>query len=665
MKLSLISLALFFTQVNIGQLMGKPIRKTHTSLYSSGSGKPVQTARSYFDCLHSKNLLCSKENNHEEIRVLHRKLALQETLEHLNKELGAAKDIELLRTTTMRKIYVNANIYAVDVDNDENWNSHPKEAMVVQGKQIQYVGTNAEAEKYYREGVDEWVDIKGYTIIPGIHDVHAHPLEASSSVGGTCHLSEDDDLETIGQKIKISGCANKQVGTDWVLGHGHSITQVLHYMNDSNNRSPKAILDEAIPNKPAIMMEQTSHSVWVNSKALQLAGINRDTPNEPGGIIWKDSNGEPNGILLENAGISIMELAMEPNAELDQYNYEGLKKGMKALSMNGITSVCDARSFWKWGHDKIWETLLQEEPDKFNVRAILSLWAFPEELDDQKQISELKKLYTDNNNSRLRKCQIKFYSDGLLQTTTAAVLEKYKINLHLQGLEANNGMNYFTQDRLAKYISQLQNFDINKGFDFHVHTIGDRGVRETLNAIEQNYDAQNPWRRPRHRLTHVELVSKNDIPRFRKLDVIADFQVAGNFTLPDSKSEIAELVGWEKADQNIPVKSLVESGATVTLSSDWDVSELNPFIGIQHAIMRRDRWSDQSISVKTALELYTINPAYLMRQEDKVGSLVAGKEADFVVINVDILDPQMKHYIANTKVFETVFQGRTVYKNYS
>jgi predicted amidohydrolase YtcJ len=498
-------------------------------------------------------------------------------------------------------------------------------------------------------GTSKIYDLQGATVLPGINDVHVHPLEAGSEAGGTCELPQDTSPEKMISKIKKR--APKQKGTNWVLGHGHSIENMLKHIA-KGGRAPRYILDEAIPDRPAIMMEETSHSVWVNSEALRLANIDSQTPDRPGGIIMRDeTTGEPNGILFENEGVEIMDIALAPSSEMNKLNYEGLLYGLEQLRKNGITSVCDARVFWKQDHQKAWQKACTD--NTLTVRAILGFWVYPH-MNDDDQIQQLKQLHSGyhcDDNCLLRQNQLKMYSDGLLENTTAALLKPYIKNIHLKGLEENIGMNYFSQDRFEKYFQSLQNFEDAKQFDFHVHAIGDRAVHEVLNAIENTKTDDT-----RHRMTHLELIDPADVDRFHDLGVVADFQVAGEYTLPSENHRIEALVGSERAEHFIPVKSVHDTGATVTLSSDWDVSTLNPFIGIQHAINR----GGQSVTLKETIEMYTISGAYAMRQDHIVGSLEIGKEADFIVIDNDIMTIQ-KSKISKTKVKMTIVRGNVVY----
>lgn len=552
-------------------------------------------------------------------------------------------------------IYLNGIVYTVDTKNTPDWHEKPAEAVVIENDKIAFVGSNMDAVCYFQEFSIVY-DLNYAVVLPGFHDIHMHPLEAMSPVGGDCILPNMKRPDDISFKEVLSTCTQEaSYVTEWVLGAGHSITPMMEYVREG--KSPKQLLDEFIPDRPAAMLEETSHSAWVNSMALERANITKNTPERPGGVIMRETNSkEPNGILLENEAINIFELAMNPtgNSEIQTLNYLGSLDALEELSKFGITSFCDARLFWKIKHHRVWEKVCDR--NLLTARAILGLWAYPS-LEDEYQIEELKKLYSDENeNCNLRKSQIKVYMDGIIQSTTAAMDNAYLVNLSLPVISADNvGMNYFDKTRLEKYLKELQDFGDGRGFDFHIHAIGDRGIRDALDAIEAA-NGYNTSRTPRHRLTHLEVIDPKDIERFNELGIIADFQVAGEFTLPSEHGELAEFIGITKAQFSIPVKSVVDTGAVTTFSSDWDVSELNPLTGIQHATER----GSQSVSVKTAIEMYTVNPAFAMRQEEKVGVLKEGMDADFIIIDKDILRIQPDK-IGTAKVIETVFRGERIY----
>jgi predicted amidohydrolase YtcJ len=410
-------------------------------------------------------------------------------------------------------------------------------------------------------------------------------------------------------------------------------------------RSPIEILDDISTAKPIAVMELTSHSVWVNSKALELAGINENSPNPTGGIIMKEEDGLANGILIDNAGNLIIDQAIASIPNNEANDYAGLVEfALPEMAKNGITSICDARTYWKRNHHLTWQKVAND--GKLTVRANLGLWLYPTENDDT-QISLLKYLYSNESNSLLKINQIKLYSDGIIVNTTSAMEDDFKVN-HFN-LPTNNGLNYVSESRIRKYVSALEPF----GFDFHIHAIGNRGTNEALNAIEQGSN-----RTGRHRLTHVEYVLPSDYQRFIQLNVTADAQVAGDFTQPANWHENDEFIGAALNNANIPIKSLQEANARVTLSSDWDVSALNPFVGIQNAVTR----VPQELSLENTIKAYTLNGAYVMRQEDKVGSLEVGKEADFIVLSQNLFEIGVDK-INKTRVLETYLKGQLIYQH--
>ena len=541
-------------------------------------------------------------------------------------------------------IYINGTVYTVA---GQNWDKTPRQAIIVQDGKIQLVGSMADALQHLN-CESTVINLHGSTVLPGIHDVHVHPLEAASRVGNTCMMKKDTDPELMQDILRT--CASRQIGTTWILGGGHSIESILNHI-EKGGRPPKEIIDEVIPDLPVILLEETSHSVWVNSEALRRANITANTPKRRGGVIMRiEGTNEPNGILLEDEGNSIMELALKPTPELEELSYTGLMEGLEILNENGITSVSDARVYWGRHNDKSWERACAE--GKLTVRASLALWAYPQK-EDSYQIQTLKDMHSDGTSDCfLRKNQIKVYIDGLLDSTTAALEEPYVKNLHLPGIPDNKGMNIFDQPRLTKYVRELQHFDGSKRFDFLIHAIGDRGVNQALNAFSDAWVSGT-----RHRMTHLEQIKPADLNRFKDMDIIADFQVAGDFTLPSERGRIESVIGADRAYDFVPLKSVFDTDATVTLSSDWDVSTINPFVGIQHAIDR----GHQSVSVKDAVEMYTINAAYAMRQDHVVGSIETGKDADFVVIDTNIMDPRNAGVISQTKVLQTVLAGEEVY----
>lgn len=514
------------------------------------------------------------------------------------------------------------------------------EAVAIRDGEIVYVGSDLGVDAFC-DGTTETIDLRGRLVLPGLHDIHMHPIEAGSEVGGTCQLPPETDPEFLVNLI--ANCAPFQIGTNWVLGFGHSIGPML-----STSRDPVEILDDAVPDRPAAMMEETSHSVWVNSMALAELGITAATPNPAGGIIGKNSTtGEPNGLLFENAGELAFEAAFAPTPALEQLNYEGLLWSLGEIAKNGITSFADARVYRTRDYHELYGRA--ESEGTLTARVVMGLWAYPH-FDDVAQIADLAALFDDDPTGLVRATQIKIYSDGIIHNTTAALVAPYDMDL---GIAGPTGMNYFDAARLADYVSQLE----LEGFDFHIHAIGDRGVREALDAVDAATVANGMAIDRRHRITHVELVHADDVARFASLGVIADFQVAGDFTLPEFQADAEPLIG-ARAFGTVPVRTVYDTGATVTLSSDWDVSALNPFVGIENALSR----GDESLpDVAAAVRAYTLDAAFALRHEDRTGSLEVGKQADLIVVNQDVFSvPTDK--IDKTKVLLTLVGGAEVYR---
>ncbi len=531
-------------------------------------------------------------------------------------------------STGYEQLFHNGRIYTVD--DNQPW----AEAIYVVDGEIRFVGSNDEAEDLAGANA-EFIDLEGAFAMPGIHDVHLHPLEAATN---NFHFILDDsveDPEEYADPVADAVAANP--GSDWLLGWGHWIDVPL-----AATRVPKEILDDVAPNRPVAIMEQTSHSVWCNSRALELMGIDDNTPDPPGGIIMRETNGEASGILIDNAGNLLLDLALAPTPQRAENDYLGLiDYALPELAKYGITSICDARTYWKRDHHMVWQRVADE--GELTVRVNLGLWAYPDE-EDATQLAMLKDLYRSDAGSLLRINQIKLYSDGIVHNTTCAMHDDFLIDYF--GRPSNNGLNYFTESRIANYISELE----ETGFDFHIHAIGNRGVHEALNAIETAGSD-----RGRHRLTHVEYVSPVDYSRFAQLNVTADAQVAGDFTQPENWHENDYLLHASLNESIIPLKDLAAQGARITLSSDWDVSDLNPFVGLQNAVTR----APQAISLEEAIRAYTINAAYVMRQEGLVGSIEVGKMADIIVLNQDLFQIQPTQ-IAQTQVTATYLSGERV-----
>ena len=546
--------------------------------------------------------------------------------------LSGCVDVEAGVKEPNRQLWMNGDIYTV---NDQQiW----AEAMVVEDGFIVYVGNEVDAKKWVNANT-KIHNLNGSLVLPGLHDVHLHPMEASSEEV-KCIV---DSSGSVAQWVaEIKQCEYQYPDDEWLLGWGHSILTLLE-----STTEPKALLDSISTKRPIAIMEETSHSMWVNSAALARLGLNGKILKQDinGGAVLLNDQKRSIGVLLDGAGDLVFDMAMQETPQRLEQNYQALLAGLEEVNKHGITSIVDARIYWQRGYLKAWQRA--EKDNTLTTRSVLSLWAYPN-LDDAQQLAALKSMYQNNEHSLLKVNQIKFYSDGITHNATAALLESYKDYFDEVG---PLGLNYFDEARLTKYISQLSAV----GFDAHIHAIGDRGVRESLNAIEAAQKVTGKV--GRHRLTHVEMVNDKDKSRFNQLNVTADFQLAGEFTHPENFHEMEPLIG-DRAYHQLPVRDIYNTGANVTLSSDWDVSSLSPFVGMQNALNRGEK---SLPNLKAIIEAYTINGAYVMGQENITGSLEVGKAADFVVLDQNIFDVNVDQ-IAQTKVLLTVLEGEIVFQ---
>lgn len=542
------------------------------------------------------------------------------------------------------KVFKNAKVYTT--------NNTFQEAIAIKDGNLIYVGTDTGANIHIGNGTIV-EDLGGRLMLPGIHDIHMHPLEAGSSIGGNCLLdnTETDPMELA---TALANCNLTSNSNGWLTSSGHSIFTLLDPM-PAPSIYPYEILDNLYPSghanfgKPMVVMEETSHSVWVNSAALTLLGITSSTADPVGGHIVKDaSNGNtPTGILFDNAGDLALKAAFASNATTDAQNKDGLVNySLPLLAENGITSICEGRTYWKRNYHTIWQNIKTD--GDLTCRVVLSPWAYPEDT-DATIISDLTSLYNAGDDM-LKTTHIKLYADGILINATAAMHQPYD---YYWDLPFDSGLNYISETRMTTLITALEAV----GFDFHIHALGDRGITEALNAIDAARTA-NPSLTPRHRITHLEIVKASDLVRFQPLDVTADMQVAGDFTNPANWGANNFLIGASRTDSIIPLKAFHNAGARVTLSSDWDVSSVNPFVGMQNALCRTPQ---ELPNVEEVVKAYTINAAYVMRQENNTGTLEVGKWADFIITDKDIFTIP-KNQINTTKTLLTYVGGNEVYR---
>ena len=536
--------------------------------------------------------------------------------------------LSTVSTRAAELILTNAKIYDQPSAN----------SIVVDEGKIRFVGSSSKAIKFKTQNT-QVINAQHAFVLPGFIDNHNHVFEAASSVGGECELHKEAELER--QIPYLIKCREHADPKGWLMGYGFSIDAVL---DENSQYTPLEVIDDIFPEQPVVIMEQTSHSMWVNSAALYKAGINKHSPEPQGGKILKGEDGELLGILLDNAGDRVMERAWNSVFNKFSLSYQGLIMGLEEAAAHGITTIGDGRLYWQRGWFDVWKAA--EKNGDLTARISIRPWIYPNE-PMAKQLSFLKSIQNSNKDDLLLVDQVKMYSDGIIINGTAKLLKPYK-DTYIP--ENPYGINYISQHQMSNWLEKLNQL----GYGAHIHAIGDGGVHESLNAIERI--------RPKagkrlYTLTHVELVNKQDVGRFKKLEVTADFQVGSDYVAYHEHQWSETFLGKKRANRLMNLRVIHNTGANLTLSSDWNVHEINPLVGIANSLkMGKSGLPD----INSAIRAYTINAAKSLGLDEITGSIEVGKSADFVLLSDDITKLPITA-IAETQILMTVLMGDIVY----
>ncbi|KAI0559220.1 Amidohydrolase [Gracilaria domingensis] len=479
----------------------------------------------------------------------------------------------------------------------------------------------------------EELNMKGAFILPGFQDVHLHIPEAGINrlPGIFCSL---DPGRRLSQYIRdLKRCTRNDDSTEWLRAAGASL-----YDLDGIDDSPLDELDKAFPNRPVIVLDDLGHGAWINSQAMSKAEI--DGGNDPrGGIYGRDGSGNFNGLLFENA----QQKARDASKVSFPKMYDGLLEALDVVGRNRITSLSDAGGFWTRDSVNVW--LEAFDNGDITVRAKNTLYVYPDKSFDE-QMSKLRGFYRDGKKETdlLSFNTAKIYVDGILDLGTALLLQEYDYPLNEM---YPKGFPYFRDSVLKNYVQEL----IDSGFSINFHSIGDGATRKALDILEGTSGAKGS----RSRITHAYMIDEADEARFKDLNIIADFQMAPDTLSKSYQDEMSEVIG-ARAYKLIPTDRILDTGALVTISSDWDADPLSPLSSISRAL-RSGRVPD----VETAGKLWTSNPAYALGHDDVTGTIEKGKYADYVVLNKNLFDIS-KRAIARVEVKKTVLGGRVVYE---
>ncbi|WP_215403293.1 amidohydrolase [Vibrio gigantis] len=531
------------------------------------------------------------------------------------------------------QIFTNADIYG----------HRESDSIVTHNGKIIFIGDHEQAQTFKGLNTDV-IDLENTFVLPGFIDNHNHVFEAASELGGNCELDSEATLEEQIPYLEACKINAETNGRGWLMGYGFSLESTL---DSDSEYTPLEIIDSVFPDRPVVIMEQTSHSMWVNSKALKIARISPQSSDPQGGAYLKDQDsGKLNGILLDNAGDQIMEMAWNSQSELFEQSYQGLMYGLEEAAAHGITTIGDGRLYWKRGWYDVW--LEAEQNQDLTARVSLRPWVYPS-MAMPSQLEVFEKMYSDDKNRLLLVDQVKMYSDGIFINGTAKTLAPY-LDTYLPS--SPNGLNYIPPAQMKQWLTALEKI----GFSAHIHAIGDGAVRESLDAIEsvRKQGSQKPYT-----LTHVELINDEDVPRFKQLDVSADFQVGSDYVAQHDHEWANAFLGARRAKAMMNLDAILKTDANITLSSDWNVHDINPLVGIANSlIMGKTGLTD----IYTAIDAYTLNAAKSLGIDDITGTIEVGKSADFAILDKDITTLSARG-IAKTQVLMTVLRGKIVFEN--
>lgn len=554
--------------------------------------------------------------------------------------LGACTQPEEPSVAAADAVYTNAKVYTVSADG--GWAN----AMAVADGKIVAIGSDVDMAKYTGEGTVVH-DLQGRMVMPGIHDTHIHPSLAGEMQQLQCYFLSFD-LNEVSDALKA--CIADTPDGEWVRGG-----QWYDMLFAQSEMSPREILDEIAPDNPVFLMDWSWHNAWVNSRALEIFGIDRDTPNPQGGVIARDDAGESNGILGDTAAYSMMRQLPEYPIEA---RMDALGWSLDLISQHGVTTIKEAIVTTSMA-----ETYREmSEQGRLPLRIKSSLtWKneFAMSHEDEVALIAARADYaTDNVANEFAKIML----DGvpIPPVYTAAMLEPYTPSD--QYPEGWRGKLIFEPDELNADVIDLD----SKGLSVKIHATGDWSLRAALDAFEAAREA-NGDSGVIHEVSHAELIHPDDIPRFAELNVAAEMCPILWHPVPGLTWDV-----WLGPDRKPwPIRSLVEAGALVTYGSDWSVVPTpNPWPGIEAMVTRADPtgamegalWPEQAIDLATAIQIFTLNSAIANRAGDHSGSLEVGKDADFIILDRNIFDVPITD-VGETVVLMSVVGGREVVNN--
>ncbi len=519
------------------------------------------------------------------------------------------------------------------------------EAVAVRGERIVAVGSAADIGAFVGPRT-RVVDLAGRLLLPGFQDAHVHPIFAGVD-RMQCDVRESRGREGVLATIRTYVEAHPD--EPWIVGSGW-------YMADFPNGTPRREdLDAIVADRPAFLPNRDGHSTWVNTKALELAGIDRATADPDDGRIERDPDGSPTGTLHEGAAHLVEALMPVPGP--DELS-AGLRLAQAHLHAFGITAWQDA--IVRPGDDAIYRRAAAD--GWLTARVEAAMWWDRER--GAEQIDELRERSRHGTVGRLRTNSVKLMHDGVLETFTGAMIEPY---LDRDGRPtANRGINFLDPAALPGWVTKLDAV----GLQPHFHAIGDRAVRECLDAVGAARAANGPSDTRPH-IAHIQVIHPSDLPRFAALDVTANAQPY--WACHEGQMDVLTIpfLGPERATWQYPFRSLLRAGARLAMGSDWSVSTPNPLLEMEVAVTRVADGSrgvrapflpEERLTLEEAIAGFTSGSAWVNHLDADTGTIATGKLADLIVIDRDLFAADAGP-IGDGRVLATFVGGAAVFED--
>lgn len=496
----------------------------------------------------------------------------------------------------------------------------------------------------------EVVDLRGRMLVPGFQDAHVHTVWGGLDMI-RCDLAGQSTAA--GYLARLAEYASENPDREWILGGGWA-------MSAFPGGTPRAEdLDRVISDRPVFLPNRDGHGAWVNSRALELAGIDAGTPDPADGRIERDADGRPSGTLHEGA-MTLVSRLLPPTSPEDYLR--ALLIGQEYLHSFGVTAWQDA-ILGDYGDagDATPAYLAAAGSGKLTGRVVGALWWDRER--GAEQIAELVARREHGRRGRFAATSVKIMQDGVAENFTAAMIDSY-----LDGCghhTDNSGISFVDPAALRENVTELDRL----GFQVHFHAIGDRSVRECLDAVQAAQE-RNGRNDNRHHIAHLQVVHPDDIPRFRKLGVTANMQSLWAALEPQMVDLTLPFLGEPRSSWQYPFGDLLRSGAVLASGSDWSVSTPNPLAAMHVAVNRLSApgeseghyevfLPEQRIDLASAITAYTAGSAYV-NHLDETGVIGVGKLADLAVLDRDpFAVPAVE--IGQTRVLQTFVEGQRVY----